>query len=315
MEIISIILYTLFGIFFLFLRIKILAYIFFGIAVICVSGVLLQIKKHNGYKAWKDNQQIKNDKIMQELAEKKKKKISEVSDSIVETKLNVDDNFVESYAHEMYKKRREDSLNFEGLFYPELGNHELPTGFHNIPVQGYVVYDLETTGLTPTHDEILEIGAIRIINGEITGVFHEYVHPQQSISKKITEINGITNEKVENCRTINEVLPDFIEFTERLPMVAYNAEFDYSFIKESWFKISGKKFVRKHFCAMDVYKKYHKYIYLDKPISAKLSFAVREVLGSHYYDEFIKESHHALVDASATQFIFEIIGGIINKND
>jgi exonuclease, DNA polymerase III, epsilon subunit family len=290
----------------------IVSWIFLGIGVFCLIGVALNVKKYGSFKKWKEAEKKQGEEFLRqkqaEVEEKERleQETKEKKERLAEKR--------KQWRREHYDKRVDESREFPELSYPPIGEHEFPDGYRNIPIPSYIVYDLETTGLTPTHDEILEIGAIRVVNGDITGVFHEYIRPNKSIPPKVTEINGITNEKVADSRTINEVLPDFIEFTERLPMVAYNAEFDYEFMKEAQLRIEGKKFVRKHYCAMEIYKKYHKQYWGSRPISAKLTSAVREICGDDYHEEFIKNNHSALVDASATQIIFETIGGIINKS-
>jgi len=307
-----------------FLDHNILATIFLFLGILCLINVVSGVIKNGGYKEWKYAQTMETIMIQAEMENKKWDKCKEAELLEIEAaKIKEEERARIAMFREMereesqfnYNKRRKESKNYQGLFYPPVGNHEMPTGYSAIPVPSYVAYDLETTGLTPTHDEILEIGAIRIVNGEITGVFHEYIKPKEKIPKRITEINGIASKTVEGCRSIDAVLPDFISFTERLPMVAHNAEFDYSFLRESQLRVSGKSFRRKHYCTMYIYRKYYKEIHCEKPISSRLNNAVLEIMGNEYYNEFIKSNHKALVDASAVQAIFETIGGIINKND
>lgn len=287
-----------------------IGYVCWTLSIIMICYVLVNIRKYRSYKGWKEAERGQTESLLIKKEKCKKSAEENTPDKTTEPEAIIP---VESYMLKKYRRRQEESRNFIGLFYPEIETHELPSGYNNILVPSYVVYDLETTGLTPTHDEILEIGAIRIVNDEITGVFHEYICPDCIIPEKITKINGITNDMVKDCRSIKEVLPDFIAFTERLPMVAYNAEFDYSFLKEAQIKINGKKFIRKHYCAMKIYKKYHKEIFGDNPISAKLTDAVKEILGKNYYNEFIKTNHKSLIDTSATQFIFESIADVWNR--
>ena len=96
----------------------------------------------------------------------------------------------------------------------------------------FVVFDIETTGLSPVADEILEIGAVKVQKGEITGYFSEFVNPKRSIPDNITELTGITDEMVEEADYITGVLPRFLEFSEGAVLVAHNASFDTGFIRE-----------------------------------------------------------------------------------
>ena len=94
----------------------------------------------------------------------------------------------------------------------------------------YVVFDLETTGLEATKDEIIEIGACKIENGRITKTFSTFVKPSRHIPREITELTGINDAMVADAPTINYVLPDFYKFCYGTTMVGHNVSFDIGFI-------------------------------------------------------------------------------------
>ena len=94
----------------------------------------------------------------------------------------------------------------------------------------FVVFDLETTGLSPVNDTIIEIGAVKVVNGEIVDRFSEFVNPQRKIPQNIVELTSITDEMVENADTIDVVLPKFMDFIEGSALVAHNATFDVGFV-------------------------------------------------------------------------------------
>lgn len=95
--------------------------------------------------------------------------------------------------------------------------------------QGVVALDLETTGLGPTYDKIIEIGAIKILpNGEIK-TLSTLINPGMEIPARSTEIHHITNEMVKDSPTLEKTLPEFINFISDLPIVAHNAKFDIGF--------------------------------------------------------------------------------------
>src|SRR5210317_2226828 len=99
--------------------------------------------------------------------------------------------------------------------------------------EGYVILDLETTGLSKHYHKITEIAAMKIKDNEIVDKFEALVNPQVPIPKFITRLTGITNEMVENEPTIDEIMPKFLEFLEDHPIVAHNATFDHGFLSEN----------------------------------------------------------------------------------
>ena len=97
----------------------------------------------------------------------------------------------------------------------------------------YVVFDLETTGLSPNTCKIIEIGAVKVENGQIVHRFSTVVNPKEPIPYKIEELTSIRDDMVIDAPTIEEILPEFMKFCEGSIMVAHNAEFDMSFIKKN----------------------------------------------------------------------------------
>ena len=95
----------------------------------------------------------------------------------------------------------------------------------------FVVFDIETTGFSSEQDRIIEIGAVKIENGQVIDRFNELINPKISIPYKITELTSISNDMVKDCKTIEDVLPRFLDFVGDSVVVAHNAEFDTGFIK------------------------------------------------------------------------------------
>ena len=95
----------------------------------------------------------------------------------------------------------------------------------------YVVFDLETTGFNATEDKIIEIGAVKVVGGEIVDRFSEFVNPQMPIPARITELTSITDEMVSGAETIETLLPKFLAFIGDAAVVAHNARFDTGFIR------------------------------------------------------------------------------------
>ena len=95
----------------------------------------------------------------------------------------------------------------------------------------YVVIDLETTGLDPCVNEIVEIGAVKYINDKQVDIFSTYIKPIVPISSKVTKINHITNEMLQNAPDLDSVTDDFFKFIEGFTLIAHNAKFDVRFLQ------------------------------------------------------------------------------------
>jgi DNA polymerase III subunit epsilon len=99
--------------------------------------------------------------------------------------------------------------------------------------KGLVAVDLETTGLSPLVDKIIEIAAIKITpEGEVT-TYHQLINPLIEIPEFTIQFHGLTNEDLKNAPTIKKPLKDFWEFVGRHPMIAHNSTFDLGYLIKS----------------------------------------------------------------------------------
>ena len=97
----------------------------------------------------------------------------------------------------------------------------------------FVVFDIETTGLSNTTCGITEIGAVKVKNGEVLERYNTFVNPEMPIPEEITRLTSITDDMVKDAPVIATVLPEFLAFVGDRLLIAHNADFDVGFIREA----------------------------------------------------------------------------------
>lgn len=102
----------------------------------------------------------------------------------------------------------------------------------------YVVFDIETTGLSILNNKIIEIGAVKIEKGEIIDRFSSFINPEEDLPEIIKDLTGITDDMLKDEKKYEEVIPKFIDFIGDSVLVAHNADFDVPFLK-TWCKKLG----------------------------------------------------------------------------
>ena len=100
----------------------------------------------------------------------------------------------------------------------------------------YIVFDLETTGLSPEYEDIIEFGAVKVVNGEIKERKQFFVKPTKSIPKIITEITSISDEDVKDAKPESEAIKDIRDYLSGHTIVAHNANFDITFVNSKLMK-------------------------------------------------------------------------------
>lgn len=100
-------------------------------------------------------------------------------------------------------------------------------------VSDYVAIDLETTGLDPTYDDIIEFGAVKVSNGIIIDKFQSLINPGYEISPFIATLTGISNEMLASAPSLVPTFSKFIEFLGNYTIVGHNVNFDINFIYDA----------------------------------------------------------------------------------
>ena len=122
----------------------------------------------------------------------------------------------------------------EGYYVNDVDDTLVVRGNKDMPLDGeYVAFDLETTGLRPRFDTIIEIGAVRMKNGEELERFQSFVDPGVPLRQDVVQLTGITDEMLRGAPKLEEVLPQFMEFVGDSVLVAHNAEFDTCYIRRN----------------------------------------------------------------------------------
>lgn len=171
-------------------------------------------------------------------------------------------------------------------------------------IDDYIVLDFETTGLDPQYESIIEIGALKVVNGVVVDEFNTLVNPCYEISDFIERFTHITNEMLSTAPTIKEVLPQFLDFLGDSIIVAHNANFDINFLYES---------------CMDNFNEPFKNDFID---TLKLSKRLFKQLKSHRLKVLVQEFglsgrpiHRALHDCQCTYSLYEYCKKYIKDNN
>ena len=156
----------------------------------------------------------------------------------------------------------------------------------------FVVFDIETTGFSAVNDRIIEIGAVKVENGEIVDRYSTFVNPERPIPFEIEKLTGINDGMVVDAAVIEDILPEFLAFSEDCIMVAHNAEFDMSFIKENCRRMN----LLRKFTVVDTLAMARSM--LPDLKNYKLDTVVEAVGGT------LENHHRAVEDAESTADIF-----------
>ncbi len=156
----------------------------------------------------------------------------------------------------------------------------------------FVVFDIETTGLSNETDRIIEIGAVKICNGVIVDKFNCFVDPMVKLPTKIIELTGIKDEDLVGAEKIDTVLPQFLEFVSDSMLVAHNASFDVGFIRSAALRVG-----------IEVKNTVIDTVELSRALFPMLSKHKLNIVAEHL-GVSLENHHRAVDDALATAEIF-----------
>ncbi len=106
----------------------------------------------------------------------------------------------------------------------------MPTAATRMENITFVIFDTETTGFSPAKDRLVEVGAVKVRNGQKLGEKTWLINPQRYIPWYVQQVHNITPEMIKNCPTFEKIYPEFLEFIDGSVLIAHNAPFDIRFI-------------------------------------------------------------------------------------
>lgn len=159
-------------------------------------------------------------------------------------------------------------------------------------MQSYICIDLETTGLNPKTDKIIEIGAVKVTDGKCTDTFSTFVNPGRKLDERIVELTGIRDEDLREAPYIETVLPKLLDFMGELPLLGHSILFDFSFLKRA--AVNQKLTFERE--AVDTLRIARRYL-------TELEHRSLDYLCEYY--GIPHRAHRALADAEATVLLYE----------
>lgn len=162
-----------------------------------------------------------------------------------------------------------------------------------LPDATYVVFDVETTGLSAVYDTIIELAAVKIKNGEIIDRFESFANPHHRLSATTIDLTGITDDMVANAPNVDEVLRNFKDWAEDDILVAHNASFDMGFLNVGYKQLLGSgKAVNPVIDTLEL----GRFLYPEMK-SHRLNTLAKK------FDIELTQHHRAIFDAEATGYL------------
>jgi DNA polymerase III subunit epsilon len=157
----------------------------------------------------------------------------------------------------------------------------------------YVVIDIETTGLSPQWDEIIELSAARIRNNQIVETFSELVRPDLQIDTFIEQLTGITNQMLATARSIDAVLPDYLNFIGAELLIGHNVNFDVNFIYDKWMNLQETPFKNDYIDTLRLARKHIRELSSHRLANILVHYGIPQA-----------EAHRGMADVISTHSIY-----------
>ena len=164
---------------------------------------------------------------------------------------------------------------------------------YDLEQHDFVVFDVETTGLSSKYDQIIELAGVKVRNGEVIDKFERFSNPGEKLTELIKELTGITDDMLVDAPPISEVISDFKDWVGDAIFVAHNASFDMGFIDEAYEKQGYGKSTNGVIDTLE----------LSRTINTKMKKHGLNILAKHYNVD-LTQHHRAIYDAEATAYIF-----------
>ena len=165
---------------------------------------------------------------------------------------------------------------------------------------GYVIIDVETTGLNSESDEIIELAGIRIVNHEVTDKIAMLVRPERQISQAISKMTGITQDMLEEEGvSLDKAIDEFCNFIGRNPIVSHNISFDRAFLNAACLKLDrpGLKNICKDTLGL-----------ARRCVDDVADYKLKTL--ADYFGIIVEEQHRALADCMTTFYLYEKLNEI-----
>ena len=165
------------------------------------------------------------------------------------------------------------------------------------PLQRFIVFDLETTGLSPKNgDLVIEIGAVAIENGRLTDEFQSLIKIDKPIPWRARRVHGISNKMLADQPPASRIFPEFHSFIAQNPLIAHNATFDLRFLSHEFSRV-GLTLENPHHCTLKLSRRHYPHLR-----SHKLENLAQHLLGPVATKNL--HLHRALDDARLTAKIW-----------